>query len=59
MGSLVWKSERVQVVQEGRDMTEREELSLEEGLSAAGQVIGSLPRKEGQKRGIATLISCM
>lgn len=38
-------------------MTEREELNLEEELSAAGQVIESLPRKEGQKGGIAILIS--
>lgn len=57
MGRLAWKSERVQVVLEGQDMTEGEELSLEEGLSVAWQVIGSLPRKGGQNCGITTLIS--
>lgn len=53
MGSLTWKSERVQVVLEGRDVIETEELSLKEGLRA-WQVIGSLSRKES---GIMTLIS--
>ena len=57
MGILAWKSERVQVILGGRGITEREELNLEEELSAAGQAIGSLPRKEAQKHGIAILIS--
>lgn len=59
-GEVLWGAWHGKVrgwILEGRCTTETEELSLEEVLSVAGQVIESLPRKEGQKGGIAILIS--